>query len=372
MQKATQNSFIKIIPIFSVLLPLAFLIKNPESCSLAICTALDMCALKIIPSLFLSTVTALFLSQTKIPDILSSLFGKLISWLGIPRAAVPAYLCGLFFGFPVGAVLLRSCFKKGQISENCMYWMLPLCTSPSFSFIVSGVGIGFFKNKEIGLFLYGTQLCATVILTLLMKRHMQATEEVPFQTDINQKPFSVLFCDSISDATQSMLKICGFITFFYVYAEIFTFFLSNFLPKDHMIIALVRGFFEFSCGTLSASSCNASLTVRLAECSSILAFGGISIMLQAFSLLNTKQISKVLMRFYAVKLILCLMSALICVCFLQIPAFRSFGNICLPSVNLQPSAPKTIVILLLFILGVLLCTIRKAKFSYKNNSKNKF
>lgn len=316
MQKTKTGVFSDMRAVFAILPLIALLLKAPSACAEAVSRALDMCALKIIPSIFISAVLSTFLAKTSIPTYLSRLLSLPLSVIGVPRSASAAYLLGLFFGFPSGTLLLKKIYEENEISKETLNLLLPICSAPSFSFMVLGAGIGAYHSLRIGYLFYFASVISSIAVTILFKNRLKEGTNPKKQPTKPQKNLSRIFCETISDSAQSMLKICGFCAVFCVYAEAFGDILAAVLWKNEALIALFEGVFEFSSGAFAIASSDCAFNIRIVLTSFVIGFGGISLAMQNCAFFDDSSISP--LRFFAVKLLISFICSIISFAFLSL------------------------------------------------------
>ncbi len=279
-------------------------------------------ATSVIPALFPFFVATELLSYTNI-----------ISWLGIhlrfmmkPLFGIPgegafAFLMGLISGYPVGAKIVSNFREKGVCTKEEAERMLAFTNNSGPLFIIGTVGISLFGNTMIGILLFITHILACISVGIVLNissihqrknipsySQLQNTKEYFSTKQSNQVTFSSLgevLGKSITNSISTILLIGGFVVIFSVVISILNQsqlldILSNLLlpvfsmfhiPPE-MIHSFLSGIVELTNGVkLVASIPLKDLSISIIFCAFLLGFGGISILLQVFSIVSKSGLS---------------------------------------------------------------------------------
>ena len=199
---------------------LLLLIKNPYVAVGSVRRGMELCAKRLIPSLF----PFMIVSELIIRSELSRAIGKLISplskkFFGMSGEAGCAFLLGSLFGFPIGAVMGNKLYERGRLCHIELCRLLCFSSNPGAAFTVLTLGAEHLGSLSCGVLLY-LSTCGTAILIGVLSKHFfreskkhsytQSGEDIPCQTE----PLARLFTDAVRASTLSMLYVCGFIVFF--------------------------------------------------------------------------------------------------------------------------------------------------------------
>ena len=272
----------------------------------------------VIPSLFPFFIATELLGYTNIiPKI-----GKLLNPVMRPIFNVPgcgsyAMLMGIISGYPIGAKIVANFRENGMCSKEECERLLAFTNNSGPLFIIGTVGISMFYNSLIGVLLFITHLLACLTVGFIF-RFWKNSKSVKIQNHSVQKPYiysnkNVSFSNlgevlskAISSATNTILMIGGFVVLFSVILSILE--NSNFIniisstlePIFHMfginnssfISGFVSGIIELTNGVQKISSiAYKEISTNIILCSALLGFGGISILLQVFSITSKTDIS---------------------------------------------------------------------------------
>ena len=201
--------FLSVILIYAIL-------KKPDIAIGYMRSGLNLCAQRVIPSLFpFAVLSSLFVDMGG-AELTGRVVGGFVSKLfGISRAAAFVPVAGMLCGFPVGAIAAVKLYRRGQIREKELQRLLIISGIPGSAFLVSAVGISMWSSHAFGAALYFIQIITSVLIgmTLNLLSPLNPTIAPP-PTAEARKNAVALFCDSVGDCANSMLKICGFVVFF--------------------------------------------------------------------------------------------------------------------------------------------------------------
>ncbi len=209
---------------------------------------LKLCALRVVPSLFVFSVFAAVICQ-------SNAFYKLcaVPWFGAEAAVLTL---GLLGGFPLGANMAVSLYEAGAVSKKQASYLCAFGNMPSLSFMISYTG-AVLGSKRTGVLLALLCALASLLAALVLKyAYLNKTERfiTPLKTSFPLKSFGKI----VADTALSMLTVCGCIVFFGSISRLFPTWLAC--------------FFEISGGI--------SLCTSAASAAVLLGFSGLSVMLQ--------------------------------------------------------------------------------------------
>lgn len=281
----------------------------------AIKSGLQLWANSVIPSLFPFFVATELLMHTNIINHLGILLNKFMRPLfNVPGEGAFAFIMGIISGYPVGAKIASN-FRKNNIcsKEECER-LLSFTNNSGPLFIIGTVGILMFKNTSIGILLFITHLLACVSVGIIFRSWKRTSSTLASNKNLfnNQKKQSVhlynlgeILSESITNSISTILLIGGFIVIFssiisilnatgilnYI-SNIFVP-LFNFLNIDfNFIKPLLSGILEITTGinNISNIACK-KLSINIIFTAFLLGFGGISILLQVWSITSKTDLS---------------------------------------------------------------------------------
>ena len=156
--------------------------------------------------------------------------------------------------------------------------MITYCVNAGPSFIVIVVG-GSLKSKSIGVVLLVSHILSSLLLALLCSKELKNNKRTTTNKKTIVKSFSHCFVESVNDAIESIINICGFVIIFSSINSYIDFFFS-----DIKILKILSSFTEV---TSSVIKCNNIYFVSF-----LLGFSGISIWCQIFAISQEYNINK--------------------------------------------------------------------------------
>lgn len=282
--RRVSNVALLFLCVLFAVLSLAF----PEKTSSYTFSAFVLCIKKVVPSLFLFMVLTKIFTGIGGTRIFYGKTGKMIGKaLGISPAGVCAVIFGLVSGYPMGAFILCSLLKRGEIEKEEAASLLPFVTAASPAFILGTVGNTMFSSRNYGIILLVSQT-AVSLLMIFLTRKKRNIKDIPniYESENTDKkpPFSVIV-SSIKEAASALLAVCSFISFFYVISSMIISFLP-FAAENIKISSVISGFFEISSGFSGLSKMGAENIFSYIFGGVILGFSGLSVLFQTADVMN--------------------------------------------------------------------------------------
>ncbi len=282
----------------------------------AVKAGLALWANSVIPSLFPFFVATELLMHTNIINIFGKFLNKLMKPLFNVRGEGSfAFVMGIISGYPVGAKI-ASTFRQNNIcsKEECER-LLSFTNNSGPLFIIGTVGILMFRNTTIGLLLFITHILACISTGFIFrywKKGKNTMLETSKYSNIKEskKTASIsnlgeILAESITSSTSTILLIGGFIVIFSSIISILKasgllnnisyslYPIFNFLNIDTSFIqGILTGILEITNGiqTISSIACK-KLSINIVLTAFLLGFGGISVLLQVWSIIAKTDLS---------------------------------------------------------------------------------
>ena len=254
---------------FPVFLGLLFGILHIETVINAVRDALLLCAISIIPSLFVFFILS---------DLIVSI---LLSNGSFPAPKYWIFLLGTLCGFPTGAVICERLCQESFLEKKSAAKLLPLCNNASPAFVIGAIGTSMFGNKSLGILLY---FCGTVsALFLLLPMRIQAPSASGQRKEFS---FSAAFFQAVEKAVGSILRICALICFFSALLAV----LKKYCPSQ--IVPFLASLLEIGNGAIQCTSLYATAPViSLILCAFACAWSGVCVHMQIFSTLKSIKVN---------------------------------------------------------------------------------
>ena len=226
---------------------------------------------------------------------------------GTSGYAAYAFLMSILSGYPVGAKIIGDLGENGLIDETDATKMSAFCSTSGPLFIVGSVSVGMFGSVAAGKLLFLAHTLSALITGVIFRFYRQ-TKKTTTSADKNAPQAvrprvspakkkaennNVLY-DCVYSSVVSLATVGGFICVFYVLADIF----QNldilyplwktlcFITKNETLSkAFSYGLIECTRGCKMLALCGLS-TYSLAFASSLIAFGGVSVLVQSVCFLK--------------------------------------------------------------------------------------
>lgn len=307
-----------ILPCIFVLFTIALVIFSKSNLSAAK-NGLTLWATAVVPSLFPFFVVTELLSRTNVVYYLGKWCDKIMRPLfNVPGEGAFAFIMGLISGYPVGAKIVANLREQGACSKEEGDRMLAFTNNSGPLFIISSVGIALFGDTKTGLLLLATHILACITVGIILAQvsrkrgksfsYIASSHTTSLHTRNEPITFSQLgglLGNSIQHAISTILMIGGFVVIFSVIISILKHShilagMSNLIVPilsalgfdTNFAIPVASGMIELTNGvSLVAQIPMKSISQNIVLCAFLLGFGGISILLQVFSLLNNTDLS---------------------------------------------------------------------------------
>ena len=328
------------IPALFVMFAICLVLFSSSNLSAAQ-SGLILWATSVIPSLFPFFVATELLSYTNIVNILGKFFNKLMKPIFNVRGEGSfAFIMGIISGYPVGAKIACNLRESNICSKEECERLLAFTNNSGPLFIIGTVGVKMFGSSIIGFLLLITHILACVSVGFCF-RFWKSNSSNYLGGNNSKKAISTkkvclsnlgeVISKSITNSIATILNIGGFIVIFSVIISIlkhsnFMFLLNPLLNALHSptgiiesfllgIVEITNGIFEISSIPLKKLSINIILSSFLLGC------GGISILLQVWSIVSKTDLS---IKPYVIgKILHGIFSALYCLLFIWIfPIFQ--------------------------------------------------
>lgn len=281
-----------LIKVFLILF-IIFLIMFSKTNILAVQNAISLFFEKVFPSLFPFFIAADLLSHTNIINILNTILSPIMKPLfNVSGKGAFPFIMGIISGYPTGAKIVSD-FRKNNICTKVECERLLAYTNNSGPlFIIGTVGSSLFLSTEIGILLLITHIFGTLTVGIIFrfyKNNYYRNENIVDELDIDN--FSSILTESIFNSFKTTGIIFGFIIMFSIINNIL---LTSGILKlfPSAIIGSILSTCEITNGINYISMIKSSnLTIQLILTSFFLGFGGISVLMQVYSIISKTDLS---------------------------------------------------------------------------------
>lgn len=303
-----------LLAIIFILFTLSLVIFSSSNLSAAK-TGLSLWANSVVPSLFPFFIATELLSYTNVIPIL----GRALNFLMRPLFNVPGegsfpFIMGIISGYPTGAKIVSKFKNDGVCTDLEAERLLAFTNNSGPLFIIGTVGISLFGSIEIGLLLLLTHILACITVGIVFRfwkydksyksksKHVSKTYT---SSSANISSLGKILGASITSATRTVVLIGGFVVLFSVIisvvnssgildllCKIINPLLKIFNIDSRFSSGLISGIIELTNGVSIISSISVkAISVNIVFCAFLLGFGGISVVLQVFSIVSEAGIS---------------------------------------------------------------------------------
>ena len=270
---------------------------------------LSLWANSVVPTLLPFFIATELLCKTNFIQILGKYFNKFMKPIfNVPGETTIALIMGIISGYPVGAKIVCNLYDKKICSKAEAERLIAFTNNSGPIFILGTVGISLLKNQKIGKILLISHILSSLIVGLIFRYWKKNQVNLTFRNYYSENTELVkisnlgeIIGDAIKKSIFTVLSIGGFVVLFSVIISILI--NSNIIILLSKLLEILGISYQFSLGLftglieLTNGLQQTSLffhtmpTQCILLCSFLLGFGGISVLLQVFSILSKSKIS---------------------------------------------------------------------------------
>lgn len=272
------------ILMFSIwtLCTLCFLLM-PQAANQGILIGLQICSSAVLTSLFPFFIMTNFWISAGYADLLSNLAAPLTERIfHIPGAASSALILGSIGGYPIGCKTVATLYSAGRLRKEQAEHTAMFCNNAGPAFVLNIIGVGIFQSTRIGIYLYVVHLLSAFLLGFIFRPKI-SRYDASQHSRTTTPPFSHLLTTSITDAGKTAILVCIYILFFSILTQC----LQSLLP----IGRLATGILELAGSARLLSQAQLPYRIKWIIAAFLLGFGGVCVLLQSISLLQTVGLS---------------------------------------------------------------------------------
>lgn len=246
---------------------LLLVIFDSKTASLSTKSALDLCMMTVVPSIF----PLLFISSAIAARSQRASFPRIERLLHIPNGTSWLFLIGLLCGYPVGGKLLQDQIDRKFINKESACRMMAFCNNAGPAFIIGILSSVFSVSAAITMWLI--QIISSFLLGMLLPAK---ENDLSSNTSKPEKSLSQIMTDSL----KAIGTVCGWVIVFGV--------LNGYIDRISSIkytpvsAGIISGFLELTNGILKIQETQ-SKPIAFIICAVLLSFGGICVILQTKS-----------------------------------------------------------------------------------------
>lgn len=260
----------------------------------------------IIPTLFPFFVATELLCNTNLVYFLGKYLGNIVKFLfNVPGEGIMALSLGIISGYPTGAKVIVNLKEKNILNKEEAERLLSFTNNSGSLFILGTIGLCFLNNKILGYILLITHILASLTVGIIFRNWKKDKVSIRKETslmknvNLNFNDLGELLGNSVKKAIGTVLNIGGFVVLFSVIISIleksnvflFIYKVSEALNiNGELIVGMIKGIIEVTNGAKIVSLQGFSV-FNIALLAFILGLGGISVMLQVYSIVSKENIS---------------------------------------------------------------------------------
>lgn len=255
------------------------------------------------------------LSHTNLINVLGNIFNRFMMPLfNVRGEGAFAFIMGIISGYPVGAKIACNFRLNNVCSKEECERLLSFTNNSGPLFIVGTVGISMFKNSTIGLLLLLTHILGSISVGIVFRfwktknKVLNRGYENSVSFNNNSKNSSVdlsnlgaILGESITNSISTVLNIGGFVVLFSViisilqnghFLNLFVFAFNALNIPFEIGSSTILGMIEITNGISAISAINLKkISINIVIIAFLLGFGGISVMLQVWSIVSKSDLS---------------------------------------------------------------------------------
>ena len=193
------------------------------------------------------------------------------------------FLLSCLTGFPSNSKYINTMLENNSLSLNNANHLLMFTHFSNPLFIINIIGLNFLHNKTIGIIILVSHYLGNIIIGLINRNNNleeSFTKENIFKN--KKSSFITTLTNSIYSTIKILFLLYGIITTFMIINEI----ININLNIQPILKSIISGILEITNGIYSISLLNISTIYKASIITFFLSFGGISIHMQVFGILN--------------------------------------------------------------------------------------
>lgn len=201
--------------IFCCFTLILFMMNYPRQLSDGVKSGIELCACTLIPSMFPFFVVSSFLLKSGAISFLGKIIDKVsLKLFKLSGCAFAVFIISLLSGFPVGAKLTAKLKDSGSLSQSDCARLMTCTVNAGPAFVVVAVGANMYLSKTVGLIIFASLTFSAVIIMIVSSFfYKHSLPERKFDTCFKIS-FPQCLVESVSDATDNMINVCGFVLVF--------------------------------------------------------------------------------------------------------------------------------------------------------------
>lgn len=278
-----MKKYSNLIIVILSFITLVLIFLNKSLISKTIITSFDIWFNTLVPSMFpmfiLSDILISYNFTEYIPKRIVNFISKIFN---ISKNAVLIVFLSMISGFPTNAINIRNALDKNMISKDEAEHLLLFNHFANPLFILETVGVFYFNSNRYGIIILLAHILSNIIIGLLFRSSNCYSTTNYISKNGKSQSFGNVLSESIKKTINSLLMVSGTVTLFLVLSTL----IINVFDLNSYLSLLVQGILEMTMSIANLSILNVSDVIKVVVATSIISFGGLSIHLQVFSVLD--------------------------------------------------------------------------------------
>lgn len=302
-----------VIPLLFFLLTIFLVIFSKENI-IAANKALILWATVVVPSLLPFFILVELLKHTLLLKYLNKICTPLMKPIfNVSGEGSFALIMGVLSGYPVGAKIVANLRKEEICTKTECERLIAFTNNSGPLFIIGTVGASLFKDTRTGILLFITHLLGMLTVGFLFRFYKGdekndknfRKDNYRFKENSDLENIGKILSQSILSSINTILLIGGYVLIFSVITSIMinmhviewlSVMISPLLSilnlSDDFIIGIISGLIELTNGiNMVVSVPSHYISTNILICSFLLGCGGISVLLQVYSIISEEDIS---------------------------------------------------------------------------------
>lgn len=262
---------------------------------IAVRNSLELFLDSVFPSLFPFLIVTELLSYTSLVPWISSKFKRIMPIVfNVSSIGIYPFIMGIISGYPVGARIVANLREDNKISRIDGERLLIFTNNAGPLFIIGCVGCSIYLNSSIGFILYFVHFLSSVTTGFIFGHFYKNTyrEETVNDQVLDFTTLGEIISKCIKKAFYTLSVVCGFVIIFSLIISMIDASKILTIFNNIWIENLLFGVLEITTGIQLISLIkNTTLFYNLIATSFLLGFGGISVLLQVWSITSKTDLS---------------------------------------------------------------------------------
>ena len=260
-----------------------FILFNYSDITESIRLSFNICINNLFPSLIPFMILSNILINYNFVEIISETIGNILKKIfKVSKYASFAIIFSLFTGTPSNAKYLNDLYNNKLININDISKCINFCHFNNPIFILSTIGLNFLNNKKLGFIILISHILGAFIIGIFNKK--DCINDGIIEKN-KSKNFVKILNESIVETANNLTLILGVITVCLILTTIL-----NSVLNINDNLKFLYGLLEITQGLKFLSLSNFNIMLKAIISTFLISFGGISIHLQVFSILDNKKI----------------------------------------------------------------------------------